>query len=156
MEVTFLPPQAEAINARCIAWRCVAGSRRDSVATAGFSQMGRWLGEGPGRIYAVEPTGSIADDPMPTDKKYPGNPTKSYRSPEPLRVIGELTGWQGHSPEVLQTMKDRLDQLKQLGVEAIDDGVLCLRSLASALLQHRCTWLAARTVDLKLLRRIGG
>lgn len=53
------------------------------------------LGEGPGRIYMVEPTGPIMDDPNLTDKKYPGNPTKSYRSREPLRVTGEVTDWQG-------------------------------------------------------------
>ncbi len=56
---------------------------------------------GPGRIYVVEPTGPIVDDPNLTDKKFPGNPTKSYRSREPLRVTGEVTDWQGHSPEVL-------------------------------------------------------
>ncbi|MEG4985468.1 NAD(+)--rifampin ADP-ribosyltransferase [Microcoleus sp. BR0-C5] len=79
------------------------------------------LGEGPGRIYMVEPTGPIMDDPNLTDKKYPGNPTKSYRSREPLRVTGELTDWQGHSPEALKAMKDNIERLRQLGVEAIDD-----------------------------------
>ncbi len=79
------------------------------------------LGEGPGRIYIVEPTGSIMDDPNPTDKKYPGNPTKSYRSREPLWITGEVTDWQGHSPEALKAMKDGLERLKQLGVEPIDD-----------------------------------
>jgi DNA/RNA tunnel of bacterial DNA dependent RNA polymerase. len=79
------------------------------------------LGEGPGRIYIVEPTGPIMDDPNLTDKKYPGNPTKSYRSREPLRVTGECTDWQGHSPEVLKAMKDNLERLKQLGVEPIDE-----------------------------------
>ena len=79
------------------------------------------LGEGPGRIYVVEPTGPIQDDPNLTDKKYPGNPTKSYRSRDPLRVTGEITDWQGHSPEALKTMKDHLEQLKQLGIEAIED-----------------------------------
>src|SRR5262245_58117351 len=79
------------------------------------------LGEGPGRIYIVEPTGPIADDPNLTDKKYPGNPTKSYRSRDPLRVIGEVADWKGHSPEQLKTMKDHLERLKELGVEAIDD-----------------------------------
>jgi rifampin ADP-ribosylating transferase len=78
-------------------------------------------GEAPGRIYIVEPTGPIMDDPNLTDKKFPGNPTKSYRSREPLRVVGEVTDWQGHSPEALKAMKDHLEQLKQLGVEAIDD-----------------------------------
>lgn len=79
------------------------------------------LGEAPGRIYLVAPTGPIEDDPNLTDKKYPGNPTKSYRSPNPLRVIGELTDWEGHSPEQLKTMKDNLERLKQLGIEAIED-----------------------------------
>ncbi len=79
------------------------------------------LGEGPGRIYLVEPTGPIVDDPNLTDKMFPGNPTKSYRSREPLRVTGECTDWQGHTPEVLKAMKDHLEELKRLGVEAIDD-----------------------------------
>jgi rifampin ADP-ribosylating transferase len=79
------------------------------------------VGEGPGRIYVVEPTGPIEDDPNLTDKKFPGNPTKSYRSREPLRVTGEVTDWRGHSPEALKAMKDNLERLKRLGVEAIDD-----------------------------------
>ena len=79
------------------------------------------LGEGPGRIYVVEPTGPIEDDPNLTDKKFPGNPTKSYRTRQPLRVTGEVMGWQGHSPETLQAMKDNLERLKADGVEAIDD-----------------------------------
>jgi hypothetical protein len=79
------------------------------------------LGEGPGRIYVVEPTGPIEDDPNLTDKKYPGNPTKSYRSRDPLRVTGEITDWRGHSPEALKAMKDNLERLKRLGVEPIED-----------------------------------
>ena len=79
------------------------------------------VGEGRGRIYLVEPTGPIADDPNLTDQKFPGNPTKSYRSREPLRVIGEVLDWQGHSPEVLKAMRDNLERLERLGVEAIDD-----------------------------------
>ncbi|MBW4481106.1 MAG: NAD(+)--rifampin ADP-ribosyltransferase [Tildeniella torsiva UHER 1998/13D] len=79
------------------------------------------LGEGPGRIYIVEPTGSIEDDPNLTDKKFPGNPTKSYRTRDPLRVTGEITDWQGHSPEQLKAMHDNLERLKQLGIEAIED-----------------------------------
>lgn len=78
-------------------------------------------GAGPGRIYVVEPTGPMADDPNLTDKKYPGNPTKSYRSRDPLRVIGEVAAWTGHTPEQLQAMKDHLVRLEQLGVEAIED-----------------------------------
>jgi hypothetical protein len=79
------------------------------------------LGEGPGRIYIVEPTGEIVDDPNLTDKKYPGNPTKSYRSRAPLRVIGEVRNWQGHSPEALKTMKENVARSRELGIEAIDD-----------------------------------
>ncbi len=79
------------------------------------------IGEGPGRIYVVEPTGPIADDPNLTDKKYPGNPTKSYRTQDPLRVTGEVGDWQGHSPEELKAMKDHLEELKRRGIEAIED-----------------------------------
>jgi len=79
------------------------------------------LGDGPGRIYMVEPTGPIMDDPNLTDKKYPGNPTKSYRSRKPLRVVGEVTDWRGRSPEALKAMKDHIERLRQQGVEAIDD-----------------------------------
>ena len=79
------------------------------------------LGEGQERIYIVEPTGSIEDDPNLTDKKFPGNPTKSYRSLYPLRVIGEIMNWQGHSPEQLKTMKDNIERFRQLGIEAIED-----------------------------------
>lgn len=77
-------------------------------------------GEGRERIYMVEPTGRIVDDPNLTDKKYPGNPTQSYRTREPLRVKGEVTEWQGHSPGQLKTMKDHLEKLKAQGIEAID------------------------------------
>lgn len=79
------------------------------------------LGEEPGRIYIVEPTGPIEDDPNLTNKKYPGNPTKSYRSRDPLRVVGEVMDWKGHSPQELKTMKDNLERLRKLGVEAIED-----------------------------------
>jgi rifampin ADP-ribosylating transferase len=63
-------------------------------------------GEGPGRIYVVEPMGEFEDDPNVTNKKFPGNPTRSFRSREPLRVVGELFEWVGHSPEKLQAMGD--------------------------------------------------
>jgi rifampin ADP-ribosylating transferase len=62
-------------------------------------------GEGPGRIYVVEPTGSFVDDPNLTDKKFPGNPTRSYRSKEPLRIVREHLDWVGHSAEEIQAMK---------------------------------------------------
>lgn len=79
------------------------------------------VGEGRGRIYIVEPTGFFEDDPNLTDKKFPGNPTKSYRSKSALRVIGEVMEWEGHSPEKLKAMKDRLEELKQQGIEAIEE-----------------------------------
>ena len=79
------------------------------------------LGEAPGRIYIVQPTGPIEDDPNLTDKKFPGNPTKSYRSRDPLRVTGEVTEWQGHSAEQLQAMKDGVERARQLGIEAIEE-----------------------------------
>ena len=79
------------------------------------------LGEGPGRIYVVEATGPVEDDPNLTDKKYPGNPTLSYRSKDPLRVIGEVIEWQGHTAEELKKMKDGVERARQLGVEAIED-----------------------------------
>jgi rifampin ADP-ribosylating transferase len=79
------------------------------------------VGEGRGRIYVVELTGPIEDDPNLTDKKFPGNPTKSYRSRHPFRVVGEVTDWEGHSPERLKEMRDRIVELRRQGVEAIED-----------------------------------
>lgn len=79
------------------------------------------VGDGPGRIYQVEPAGAIEDDPNLTDKKFPGNPTRSYRTRQPLRVVGEILGWEGHSPEELQNMRDYLDELKRQGIEAINE-----------------------------------
>jgi len=77
-------------------------------------------GEGRERIYIVEPLGEIFDDPNLTDKKFPGNPTRSYRSQAPLRVTGEVEQWQSHSPERLQEMKDALRRLKEEGAEIIE------------------------------------
>lgn len=79
------------------------------------------VGEGKGRIYIVEPTGPYEDDPNLTDKKFPGNPTKSYRTMSALRVIAEVTDWQGHPEEQLKAMKDHLERLKEMGIEAIED-----------------------------------
>ena len=77
--------------------------------------------EGGERIYLVEATGPIEDDPNLTDKKFPGNPTMSYRSKYPFKVVGEITIWQGHSPEQVKAMKDELAKLKEQGIEAIED-----------------------------------
>jgi hypothetical protein len=79
------------------------------------------VGEGHERIYLVEPAGPIEDDPNLTDKKFPGNPTKSYRSKHPFKIVGEITIWQGHSPEQIKTMKGALAKLKEQGIEAIED-----------------------------------
>lgn len=78
-------------------------------------------GQGRERIYLVEPTGAFEDDPNLTDKKFPGNPTHSFRSREPLRVVGELDEWVGHPPEKLQAMRDGLDALKRQGPAHIED-----------------------------------
>jgi rifampin ADP-ribosylating transferase len=89
--------------------------------TATLSPLGAELarGDGPGRLYIVEPTGPFVDDPDLTDKKFPGNPTKSYRSRYPLRVVGEVTDWEPHSPEEIEAMMDRQDRLYALQAERI-------------------------------------
>lgn len=69
----------------------------------------------------VEPTGKIEDDPDLTDKKFKGNPTKSYRSTEPFRVIGEVTVWEGYPAEQIKTMKEHLAKLKYQGVNSLND-----------------------------------
>ena len=78
-------------------------------------------GEGRGRIYVVEPMGEFEDDPNVTNKKFPGNPTQSFRSREPLRVVDELRDWVGHSPEKLEAMRARLDSLRRKGMAEIED-----------------------------------
>jgi rifampin ADP-ribosylating transferase len=78
-------------------------------------------GEGPGRIYVVEPTGEIEDDPNVTDKKLPGNPTRSYRTREPVRIVGELEGWTGHTTEQRRAMTDGLADLRRRGAAVIYD-----------------------------------
>ena len=75
-------------------------------------------GGGRGRIYVVEPMGEFEDDPNVTNKKFPGNPTQSFRSCEPLRVVGELVDWVGHSPEKLQVMRSAV---QRKGTGQIDD-----------------------------------
>src|SRR3954451_64772 len=77
--------------------------------------------EARGHVYVVEPTGPFEDDPNVTNKKFPGNVTQSYRTRQPLRVVGEVQSWQGHSPEVLQGMLDRLALLREQGLDVIED-----------------------------------
>lgn len=96
------------------------------VYLAGILNAAIWgaelaFGDQPGRIYVVEATGTIEDDSNLTDKKYPGNPTLSYRSKDPLRVIGEVIDWQGHSADELNNMKANVERLRQSGIEAIED-----------------------------------
>lgn len=79
------------------------------------------LGEAAQRIYLVEPVGAIEDDPNLTDKMFPGNPTMSYRSKHPFKIVGEVTVWQGHQPEQVNTMKASLAKLEAEGIEAIED-----------------------------------
>lgn len=78
-------------------------------------------GDGRERIYLVEPTGALEDDPDLTDKKFPGNPTKSYRSTAPFRVVGEVTVWQGHAAEQVQAMKAALEKLNEQGIHSLND-----------------------------------
>ena len=78
-------------------------------------------GDAPGRIYLVEPLGPVDEDPNLTNRKFRGNPTKSFRSLEPLRVTGEIREWKGHSPEAIQAMRDGLERLKRLGLAQIDE-----------------------------------
>ena len=79
------------------------------------------VGDAPGRIYIVKPTGTLEDDPNVTDKKFPGNPTRSYRTREPVEIVGELEEWVGHSPEKLQAMRDGLADLQRRGRAVIYD-----------------------------------
>jgi rifampin ADP-ribosylating transferase len=93
------------------------------TATLDAAVWGAELAAGPGRgrVYIVEPTGEFEDDPNVTNKRFPGNPTQSFRSREPLRVVGELADWVGHSPEKMQAMRDGLEALRRQGAAQIED-----------------------------------
>lgn len=78
-------------------------------------------GDGSGRIYLVEAMGAIENDPDLTDRKFPGNPTMSYRSAEPLRVVGEVTVWQGHPDSQVKAMKEHLAKLNEQGIQSLND-----------------------------------
>ena len=95
-------------------WVYFSGTLEAAIWGAELAQ-----GDGRERIYIVEPTAVFVDDPNLTDRKFPGNPTQSYRSRAPLRITGEITEWQGHSPERLQEMRDHVERLRAAGVEAI-------------------------------------
>lgn len=96
-------------------------SRLDAAvwgAELAMSLAGR---DGRGAIYIVEPTGPFEDDPNLTNKKFPGNPTRSYRTRAPLKVIGVVEKWDGHPTDVLQAMLDALSDLKRRGEAVIED-----------------------------------
>ncbi len=103
-----------------------AGRRLEHVYVTRTLDAAVWgaemaAGDGPPRVYIVEPEGAVEDDPNVTDKKLPGNPTCSYRTREPVRVVGELTDWNGHTPEQLQAMRDVLADLRRRGLDVIYD-----------------------------------
>jgi len=66
-------------------------------------------GDGKPRVYIVEPTGDFENDPNVTDKKFPGNPTRSYRTKLPLKIIGELESWERYDPEFIQQLKRHIE-----------------------------------------------
>jgi hypothetical protein len=104
------------IQERRLSWVYCAGTLDAAVWGAELA-----AGDRPGRIYVVEPTGSLSDDPNVTDKRFPGNPTLSYRSREPLRVVGEVVGWHGHPPEQVARMREGLARLRAEGADTIID-----------------------------------
>jgi rifampin ADP-ribosylating transferase len=79
------------------------------------------IGDAPGRIYVVEPLGAIENDPNVTDKKFPGNPTNSVRAREGLKVVAEVSGWQGHPPDEVKAARDRVDEALKNGAPIIED-----------------------------------
>jgi rifampin ADP-ribosylating transferase len=93
-----------------------------STAAWGAQLAAALAGEtGCGHIYVVEPTGPFEDDPNVTNKRFPGNPTCSYRTRAALRVTGELEEWEPHSPDALKAMLDHLAQLREQGLDVIED-----------------------------------
>lgn len=107
--------QSNFTEAEPLSWVYFAGTLDAAIWGAELA-----TGRGKERIYVVEPTGPIEDDPNLTDKRFPGNPTLSYRSRDPLRVIAEVTNWQGHPPERVQEMREGLARLKAEGAPIID------------------------------------
>ena len=77
--------------------------------------------EGTGHIYIVEPVGAFEDDPNLTNKRFPGNPTRSYRTREPLKIVGKVDDWQGHAPDVLRAMVDGIREKQRQGLAPIED-----------------------------------
>ncbi len=109
-------------------WRSNYGSRRVAnhiyvTASAEGAPLAAVLahGDGPGRVYRVEPLGPIEDDPNVTDKRFPGNPTRSYRTTTPVRVVEEVHGWQPPPAELVERLHASMAELRELGIEAMDD-----------------------------------
>lgn len=78
-------------------------------------------GSGKSRVFIVEPQGPIEDDPNVTDKKFPGNPSRSYRTREPMKIVGEVESWERLAPEVLNKLKQKMEEAARLGIEAINE-----------------------------------
>ena len=85
------------------------------------AELAAALGGGEGHVYEVEPSGPFEDDPNVTDKRFPGNPTRSYRSRSPLRVVREVEDWPAHDAETLARMLDGLRLLREQGRDVIED-----------------------------------
>ena len=110
-------------------WRSNYGSARQAnhiylTATREGAPLAAALARGDGlaRVYQVEPLGTIEDDPNVTDKRFPGNPTRSYRTTDPLRIIEEITGWEPPPPELIQGMRERMADLAELGIRRAAQG----------------------------------
>ncbi|MFL6079045.1 MAG: NAD(+)--rifampin ADP-ribosyltransferase [Ornithinibacter sp.] len=109
-------------------WRSNYGSQRRAnhiylTASSEGAPLAAELarGDGPARVYRVEPLGTLEDDPNVTDKRFPGNPTRSYRTTQPLRVVEEVTGWDPPAPALVAHLRARMGELAELGIEAMDD-----------------------------------
>ncbi|MBP1042268.1 NAD(+)--rifampin ADP-ribosyltransferase [Vagococcus sp. BWB3-3] len=96
------------------------------VYFTGTLEAAKWgaelaVGDGAERIYVVEPLGEFENDPNLTDKRFPGNPTRSFRSQKPLKIVAELATWERHSDEVINQMLANLEQLRKAGTAEILD-----------------------------------
>ncbi|MEW1960531.1 NAD(+)--rifampin ADP-ribosyltransferase [Kineococcus sp. NPDC059986] len=91
---------------------------RDGAGLA--AELAVVLGGGDPHVYEVEPTGAFEDDPNVTDKKFPGNPTRSFRSTAPLRVVREVHDWTRLTPEALQQWTERLTVMRDANAEIVN------------------------------------